>query len=79
MYEPLDPAVRAFAAECLDRAQLALELAETNLDRIDSESGAPTSTADLIAAVEARIRLGRAWGELAVQKDTHGDYTRTVS
>lgn len=43
MYEPLDPAVRAFAA------------------------------------AEARIRLGRAWGDLAVQKDTHGDYTRTVS
>lgn len=68
------PEYRADAAECLDRAQRSLEVAEVNLDTIAEQlnaQGRSLRGADpthVIAHAEARTRLGDGWLALAMVK-----------
>jgi predicted metal-binding protein len=65
------PEYRADAAECLDRAQRALEVAEVNLDTVSAlfnQNKTRVSFADLIGHAEARTRLGDGWLALAMVK-----------
>lgn len=70
---------RADAHECIDRAQRSLEVAEINLDgiaglfNVQNRERSPIAFADLIAAADARVRLGEAWGDLACWKNTVGE------
>lgn len=74
MSEYLKPDLRADyrvdAAECMDRAQRALELAEINLDGFIGMSNkrGGMSDADMIAQTAVRAQIGQAWRDLAALK-----------
>jgi hypothetical protein len=70
------PKVNFTVHECLDQAQIALQVADANLQTITellNLNKARVSFADLIANAEARTRLGIAWADLAMWKNTVGE------